>query len=54
MRGLSPRTAQHFRRDGRAKRAYPTRQDAEVEAERHHKRVYLCDFCKRWHIGGTA
>lgn len=45
----------HFRRDGRAKKSFKTKQEAQAFALKHHKRAYPCDFGpdEHYHVGGT-
>lgn len=39
---------EHFRRDGRPKRAWPTKIKAETGIDRD-QIAYRCGFCGRWH-----
>lgn len=50
----------HWRADGQPKVRYPTQSDAvsaadergrESEVDLH---VYLCDFCRGWHMGSRS
>ena len=40
----------HFRSDGKPKRAYPNEQIARAEAARLGMSFYRCDFCGRYHL----
>jgi hypothetical protein len=41
-----------FTRVGKAKRRFATKEEAETFAARQSKRVYECNHCNAWHIGG--
>jgi hypothetical protein len=44
---------EHFKRDGRPKRAFADQSAAQAEAIRSRKaHVYRCKFCGQWHVGG--
>lgn len=47
--------SEHFKRDGKPKRGYNTREAAEKERVRSKKKAtYKCEFCQKWHVGGIA
>ncbi|NNN01488.1 MAG: hypothetical protein HKL86_06630 [Acidimicrobiaceae bacterium] len=54
---LRRRPHSHVTANGRAKIAYPSREDAQVQARKMEVRdgvqmgVYRCDTCAKWHIG---
>jgi hypothetical protein len=43
--------AEHFRPDGRAKRAWRTEAEAKRAAYAYNREAYRCTFCGQWHIG---
>lgn len=47
--------SEHFKRDGKPKVGYDTREAAERERVRSKKKsTYKCKFCHRWHVGGRG
>lgn len=54
MPNVTPKTAQHFRRDGSAKKSFPSEEHALTAAEQTHMQAYQCGLCGKWHIGGEA
>ena len=49
---LSRLFGEHFTRDGKPKRRFQTRAEAEAHAERygHRHRIYPCSFCQGFHF----
>ena len=47
----------HTTRNGRPKKAYASREEAQAQAQRMHQRdggsmsAYKCGTCDRWHVG---
>lgn len=50
---LPPALRTCFTKTGKAKRRFPTKEDADVIATPNHKQSYECALCKCWHIGTT-
>ena len=44
--------AEHFRPDGKPKKAYRTEIEAALAADDCGKDYYVCAFCGHFHIGG--
>lgn len=47
---------EHFKADGKAKRAYPSERAALAvldsrQEDRHRLTAYLCTLCGAWHLG---
>lgn len=43
--------AEHFRPDGKPKKAYRSEREADRAAYAHNRQAYKCSFCPHWHIG---
>jgi len=49
---LLPNPAEYCVVDGKKKRKYPTKLDAELNAPTKDLQQYVCEFCGTWHNGG--
>lgn len=41
---------EHFRRDGRPKRAFASKPEAWAWAIKRKQHAYYCRFCQHWHV----